>query len=258
MEASFAGVLTPRFGGGAWWCVFWGKGCRGARAFGGQGVAGWRPIGAVASRLEAHRPREAWPHPNEIRRAGPKVRWCAARVRPARRTCRRSPHVPGFVPRSKRGKFFMPRARASSLCPAYPQAQGGGGCPAPAWRPGASMRPARPCPCGPSRAGCGPFAARGGGWVGRSRRCCFVGVCRGCFPFCGSRASGAVRGSASGGWCAAFGAGWVVGGVAGWFGGSGACGPGRSACSGSGGVGGGALIGRRVGWLRSPGPSVGA
>lgn len=69
------------------------------------------------------------------------------------------------------------RARVSfHFAPRIPGDKAARALPARAWRSGASLRPPRPCRRGPSRAGCGPFAARGGGWVGRLRRGCVRGL----------------------------------------------------------------------------------
>ena len=96
------------------------------------------------------------------------------------------------------GRAFRCRARVSfHFAPRIPGDKAARAIHARAWRRGASLRPARPCRRGPSRAGFGPFAARGGGWVGWLRRGWFVGVCGGCSFFGG--VAGAFGGGAAGG-----------------------------------------------------------
>ena len=117
---------------------------------------------------------------------------CAAPVsHGAARTgfCARRKRIPGIQECRARVSFhFAPRIPGDKAARAIH---------ARAWRRGASLRPARPCRRGPSRAGFGPFAARGGGWVGWLRRGWFVGVCGGCSFFGG--VAGAFGGGAAGG-----------------------------------------------------------
>ena len=78
----------------------------------------------------------------------------------------RTPAIPGFCT-----LFVRSPRRALGLCALVPvpgrRRQGGAGCPARAWRSGASLRPPRPCAAAPSRALCarplGPSAG-GVGW----------------------------------------------------------------------------------------------
>lgn len=90
-----------------------------------------------------------------------------------------------------RSRVPMPRAHVSTLCPAYPHRQGGGGHRAPRLAARAIL-PALGLACGaPRGSGCGPCAARGGaGWSGLGvaafggcRRVAFSSSC------CSSRSS---------------------------------------------------------------------
>lgn len=147
-------------------------------------------------------------------------------------------HRPRFCAPLPAGRFISCRACVSfHFAPRLPAGKAARAIHARAWRAGASLRPPRPCRRGPSRAGCGPFAARGGGRVGWLRRGWFVGVCCGSCA-CGG-ASGAVRGAAVAVARAGVVAGWLGVGLGSGWGRAGFCGSGRAWLAAAGAAGSG-------------------